>query len=149
MGETQHVVTQQREAWVVKEGLLEEAALKLTEELEGLGWVEVGGRVSLAERLSKGPRQNGARRMQVALHRPQVGRMAMDVTVQPEGLLPPGAPILVVPIPTNSCPGLSGFSSERSGPTSSFTDEEIECQGGAGLVSGLQWTKRLRLQARV
>lgn len=87
--------------------------------------------------------------MQVALHQPHVGRMAMDVTVKPEGLLPPGAPILVVPIPTTSCPGPSGFSSERSGPTSSFTDEEIEWQGGAGLVSGLQWTKRLRLPARV
>lgn len=31
----------------------------------------------------------------------------MDMTAQPEGLLPPGVPVLVVPIPTSSCSGQS------------------------------------------
>lgn len=36
-----------------------------------------------------------------------LGGMAMDLTDQPEGLLPPGAPVLAVSVPTSSCSGQS------------------------------------------
>lgn len=64
MDETEHVVTQQCEAWVVREGLLEEGVLKLAQK----NW-EVEGRASLAGHLSRGLRQDGARLLHVAMRR--------------------------------------------------------------------------------
>lgn len=55
--------------------------------------------------------------------------MAKDVTVQPEGLLPPGPLSWWSPFPPLAALDSLQFSSERSGPTSPFIDEETGCPG--------------------
>lgn len=53
----------------------------------------------------------------------------MDVTVQSEGLLPPGPLSWWSPFPPLAALDGLQFSSERSGPTSPFIDEDTACRG--------------------